>query len=91
MSVRDWSGDMYDWYHDEAYRRMFNQIEGVYELSEEDQQTAEELFETGWLDFDADETSREVARNDFFNLVGLADAEEFWEEWRELYDEANGY
>ncbi len=90
MSFRDWSDDTFDWYHDQAYERMFNQIEGVYYLDSEDQQYAEELFETGWLDFYVDPETRDQARIDFFNLVGLADESEFWEEWRELYDEANG-
>jgi hypothetical protein len=90
MSFRDWSDDMYDWFHDESFRTIFNEIEGIYYLNEDDQIKAEELFEAGWLDFDATEDMRESARNDFLDLVGLADDRELWAEWRELYDEADG-
>lgn len=92
MSFRDWSDSDYERFHDEVFIGIFNEIEGVYYLSNDQQEYAEELFERAFLDDWGvlSKEEREALQDEFYDLVGLAPEDFDWQEFRESYDEING-
>jgi len=90
MAFRDWSDEDYQRFYDDAFATVYNTIESVPYLSDEDQETAESLFATGWLDFYVSPDEREAAREEFYLLTGLPEEDFDWEEYRASYDEVNG-
>lgn len=92
MSFRDWSDADYEQFHDDVFRGIFNEIEGVYYLPQDEQERAEELFERafleGWGEMSKEE--REALQDEFYDLVGLAPDDFDWDYFREAYDEAGG-
>ncbi len=89
MAYEDWSGEDYQSFHDAAFEEIFNRLDFGY-FPQEQMEAAEELFETGGLNFDITEVEREQARFDFYNLTNLELDRDDWETYRELYDNANG-
>ena len=90
-TFRDWSYGDYQYFKDQANEAIFNNIAGIEGLNEEQLETAEELFQQGWLTFG--EYSPEQLydiREDFYNLVGIDEDMFDWEEYRDLYSEVNG-
>lgn len=90
MAFRDWSDADFEYFQDQAYQSVYNEIISVPYLNEEQDDAARDLFYTGWLDFGASEAEREAAREDFYDAVGIQESMFDWDEWRELYDEVNG-
>lgn len=87
MSSRDWSEDDFQEFNAEAYEQIFNEIPSVADLSEDDVQMAEQLFEAGWLTFGTyDFEQLQDIRDQFYDLVGLYEDDFDWEAYRELYD-----
>jgi hypothetical protein len=92
VSFRDWSDGDYDQFHDQMFTGIFNEIEGVYYLSPDEQERAEELFERAFLEGwgEVSKGDREAMQDEFYNLVGLAPDDFDWDYFRESYDEING-
>lgn len=87
MSSRDWSEDDFQEFNAEAYEQIFNEIPSVADLSEDDVQMAEQLFEAGWLTFGTYSFEQlQDIRDQFYDLVGLYEDDFDWEAYRELYD-----
>lgn len=88
MAYADWSDGDYDYFHDQAFERIFNQMdfEG---RTDEEIATAEEYFEMGWLDLNMSYEEALAYKEAFYDVTGYG-AEDFdWREFREVYDEAN--
>lgn len=92
VSFRDWSDSEYQSFHDDMFIGIFNEIEGVYYLSPDQQEYAEELFERAflgdWGELSRDE--RDALQDEFYDLVGLVPDDFDWDYFREAYDEING-
>jgi hypothetical protein len=88
VPFRDWDEEDYTDFHDAAFEQIFDNIEGVYELDQNQLREAEALFEAGWLTWGGEYTLDEIQaiRGEFYDLVGMYEEEFDWEEFRELYD-----
>lgn len=91
MSFRDWSDADFEEFAAGAYENIYANIDGVQGLNQEGQDRAEELFELGWLTFgEYSYEELEAFRSDFYDLVGISEAQFDWLEYRELYADAGG-
>ena len=95
MAYADWSDEDYQDFHDLAFSEVYDpliaqleEIGAVYDPSTLD--TAEELFEQGWLNMEISEEERETFRGDFYDLMNIGPEDFDWEDFREVYDEING-
>lgn len=88
MAYADWSDGDYQTFHDEAFYEIFNELDLAY-LSNSQTQLAEELFESGWLNFHLTEFERQVYREMFFNVTRIAPSNFDWRTYRQLYDDAD--
>jgi hypothetical protein len=89
MAYADWSDEDYQFFHDEAFDLVFNNLDFAY-MSEVDIMAAEEMFEQGWLNMHLPSTEINMWRNAFYNHMNMELNREQWETYRELYDEAGG-
>jgi hypothetical protein len=88
MSYRAWSESDYDQFYDQAFESIYNNIEGVLGLNDEQQDTAEELFAAGWLTFgEYSPEQLDAIRDEFYDLVGINEDQFDWVEYRELYSD----
>lgn len=87
MSFRDWDEEDYSDFHDAAFEEIFGNIEGIYELDQDQLNQAEALFEAGWLTFgEYTPDDLQAIRDEFYDLVGMYEEDFDWEDYRELYD-----
>lgn len=88
MSFRDWSDEDYSEFHDAAFEEIFNNIEGISYLDQQDLSDAEALFEAGWLTWGGEYSPDEIQaiRDEFYDLVGMYEDDFDWDSYRELYD-----
>ncbi len=87
MGFRDWSADDKEAFDEVATQNIFSQLDSQ-DLSDEQYEEAQELFEAGWLTFG--EYSKEQLdniRDDFYDLMGIQEDMFDWEEYRDLYSE----
>lgn len=89
MAYADWSEDDYEQFHDAAFLEIFNHFD-LEDLSDEEIERAEELFEAGWLNFNISEIEREQYREDFYEVMNMRWTSQDWEEFRELYNATDG-
>jgi DNA-dependent RNA polymerase auxiliary subunit epsilon len=94
MAFREWSPEQYEFFQEEAWRSIYNEIPSVPYLDEESDEQARDLFEKGWLTF-GEYTEEEIDnfRDQFLDIVYMPEnlfrSLGFWREYRELYAEVD--
>jgi hypothetical protein len=87
VSFRDWSDEGYNEFHDQAFQSIFNEIPSVSDLSIDELERAEALFEAGWLTFGEYSPDELYAiREEFYDQVYINEDQFDWAEYREIYD-----
>lgn len=91
MGYRDWSADDKESFDQVATQNIFSQIDSS-DLSDEQYEEAQELFEAGWLTFgEYSKDQLDAIRGDFLDIMGLTEQMftdfGYWEEYRDLYSE----
>lgn len=91
MSFRDWTDDQTEYFQDEAYRAVYNNLPTVPYLDPFTDDRARELFAAGWLTF-GEYTIEELEdiRNRFYDLINIQESQFDWQDYRLLYAEVNG-
>lgn len=94
MAFRDWSDEQYQYFKDEAWRSIYNEIPSVPYLNEDEDDQARELFKQGWLTFGVySKEELDYYRDKFLDLTYMPEnlfrALGFWREYRELYSEVD--
>lgn len=89
MAWEDWAEENYEYFHDEAFRQVFNSLDFAY-MSDDEIAAAEDMFEQGWLNFHLDSDTKMAWRELFQNFTNLELDSEQWATYRELYEEAGG-
>lgn len=96
VAYADWSAGDYAYFHEDVFQNIFNQMD-FSGMSDEEIAEAEELFETGWANFDISEDDRYQARMDFAEIMNYevdfktgAPVDFDWSSFRDAYDGANG-
>jgi hypothetical protein len=94
VAYRDWSEGQREYFQDQAFASIYNEIPSVPYLDEDADDQARELFEKGWLTF-GEYSPEELAyfRDQFLDMVYMPEnlfrALGFWREYRELYNEVD--
>jgi hypothetical protein len=89
MAFADWSNEDYQYFHDEAFDLIFNNMDFAY-MTEVDIAAAEELFEQGWLNMHLPSEEINMWRIAFYNHMNMTLDPNEWAIYRELYAEAGG-
>lgn len=91
MAYRDWSDDQIEYFREEAYRDVYNNLPTVPYLDEETDDRARALFAEGWLNFgEYSPEQLEAIRDEFYDLINIQESQFDWEDFRDLYSEVNG-
>lgn len=89
MSYRDWSQEDYDEFAAAAEQEIFNNLDNLQELNDEQYEEAQTLFEAGWLTFgEYSKEQLDAIRDEFYDLMGIQEQDFDWQEYRDLYSEA---
>lgn len=89
MSYRDWSQEDYENFSQAAEQYIFNELDGLQELNDEQYSEAQTLFEAGWLTFgEYSKDELDAIRDEFYDLMGIQEQDFDWQEYRDLYSEA---
>jgi hypothetical protein len=88
VSFRDWSEEDKEAFDERIYTDIYNNIEGVLYLNDEQADQAEALFDAGWLTFgEYSKEQLDAIRDEFFDLVGLDEEDFDWVTYRDDYSE----
>lgn len=91
MSYRDWTDGQSEYFREEAYRAVYNNLPTVPYLDESTDETARALFEQAWLTFGVYSPEQlEDLRQQFYDLIYIQESQFDWLDYRLLYDEVNG-
>lgn len=90
-TYRDWTDGQREYFQNEAYRDVYNNLPSVPYLDPGTDEEARELFAQGWLTFGqySPEQLQEI-REQFYDLIGIQESQFDWADYRDLYREVNG-
>jgi hypothetical protein len=94
VAFRDWSEEQSEYFQQQAWERIYNEIPSVPYLDEGSDEEARELFEKGWLTFGVySKEELDYYRDQFLDMTYMPEnlfrALGFWTEYRELYSEVD--
>jgi hypothetical protein len=94
VPFRDWSEEQKEYFDQEAFATIYNNVPSVPYLSDDEDEEARRLFTLGWLTWPISQEEAFEYKQQFYDATYLPEnlfrALGLWNEYRQLYDDVDG-